>query len=74
MKDVEQILILLFSGIAIALFASKRRKHRMIGFIVAICGQPFWWHTSWVNGQWGIFILSIWYTFNHFRGILNNRK
>jgi hypothetical protein len=72
-KNLEQILILLFSGIAISLFASKKRKTRQAGFIIAICGQPLWWHTTWVHEQWGIFILSLWYTLNHLRGILNNR-
>jgi len=74
MENIEQLIILFCSGLAIALFASKNRKYRFIGFIIAVCGQPFWWHTSWINGQWGIFILSIWYTINHLRGIYNNRK
>ncbi len=74
MGDLEQAIILICSGVSIFLFASRNRKHRFIGFIIAVCGQPFWWHTSWAHGQWGIFILSIWFTLNHLRGIWNNRK
>lgn len=71
---IEQSIILICSGISIFMFASQKSKVRFIGFIIAICGQPFWWFTSWRHGQWGILILSVWFTINHIRGIINNRK
>jgi len=73
-EHIMQAAILLISGSSIAMFASKDRKWRMIGFCVAICGQPLWWYTSWQAGKWGIFVLSLWFTVNHARGIFNNRK
>ena len=31
--------------------------------------QPFWYYTTWVNEQWGIFILSGFYTYAWLTGI-----
>ncbi len=64
--------ILFFSCSSIALFSSK--KMFRYGFIAGLFGQPFWIYSSWSAGQWGIFLVSLWFTFFHCRGIWNNFK
>lgn len=70
--DLLQLCITLFSCCSIWLFSGK--KYYKWGFIAGICGQPFWiwaaFHTDPL--QWGIGIVSLWYTFNHLRGIKNH--
>ena len=72
MKDVVQLLIFGFSAVSIWCFAGV--KYKRLGFIIGLCGQPFWFFTSFQAGQWGVFLLSIWFTINHIRGLYNYRK
>lgn len=74
MNNSIQIAILICSGMAALLVSSRNPRTRMFGFISGLCGQPFWFITSWTNGQWAILLLSGFYTFCHARGIWNNRK
>ncbi len=69
--DVSQVVILFCSCASIWAFASKR--HHYLGFVFGLIGQPFWIYTSFQAAQWGIFIVSLWYTANHIRGLINNR-
>lgn len=65
-----QIAITIFSCLSIFLLSTKR--YFKYGFVVGLIGQPFWIYTSWDNAQWGIFIVSIWFTISHIRGIRNH--
>lgn len=67
---IIQIAITLFSCLSISLLSSK--KFFKYGFVAGLCGQPFWIYTSWDNGQWGIFLVSLWFTGAHIRGIRNH--
>ena len=67
-----QFFILIFSCSSIFLFSTK--KHFKYGFILGLCGQPFWIYTAWTAGQWGVFLVSIWFTVSHIRGITNHFK
>ena len=70
MENLIQALIMVLSGASIWAFAGKR--HRM-GFICGLCGQPFWIYVTWTTGQWGMFVVSLWFTVNHVRGLWNHR-
>jgi hypothetical protein len=49
-----------------------RREHwRRWGLIVGLMGQPFWFWSSWQHEQWGIFAVSVWYTYAWLQGIWN---
>ena len=39
------------------------------GVIFGCCSQPFWFVTSYINEQWGIFILSFVYSLTWIIGI-----
>ena len=43
-------------GIAAVLLVAKKNKW---GFVVGFLSQPFWLITSFINKQWGIFILQL---------------
>ncbi len=54
---ISQIGIAVFGIIAIILVARKNKW----GFVFGLMSQPFWLISSFINKQWGIFILSIVY-------------
>jgi nicotinamide riboside transporter PnuC len=57
----------LFGVIAIILVARKNKW----GFVFGLFSQPFFFITSWINKQWGLFFLSIIYTGSWIYGIYN---
>lgn len=71
---VGQTVILICTSIAIFLLLAENPKLRFYGCIVGLLGQPFWLYSTWHSQQYGMLIVSVWYTLNYFRGIRNNRK
>jgi nicotinamide riboside transporter PnuC len=55
---MSQVFIAIF-GIASVTLVAKKNKW---GFVFGLLAQPFWFITSFVNEQWGVFILAIIYT------------
>jgi hypothetical protein len=68
---IPQIAIPIFSGASIWAFAGKRHQ---LGFVLGLCGQPFWIYSSFTGGLWGVFIVSLWFTGNHIRGLINHHR
>jgi nicotinamide riboside transporter PnuC len=62
---INQIGLTVFGLAAIILVAKKNKW----GFVLGLLSQPFWLMTSCLNGQWGVFILSIVYTGTWIYGI-----
>ena len=62
---ISQIGITIFGVTAIILVARKNKW----GFVFGLLSQPFWFITSFINKQWGIFFLSIVYTGSWILGI-----
>lgn len=62
---ISQIGLAVFGLTAIILVAKKNKW----GFVVGLISQPFFLITSYINKQWGLFILSIAYTFVWIFGI-----
>jgi hypothetical protein len=58
LDTVSQGGLTVFSVAAILLVAKKNKW----GFVVGLLSEPFWFITSYLNKQWGIFILSVVYT------------
>lgn len=71
---IDQIIILILSPIAIRLLASNDRKLRLYGCIFGLVGQPFYHWSTYVNEQWGMFIVSLWFTYSYYKGLRNNIK
>ena len=70
MDVIVQLMIIVCSCGSIFLFSSKR--HFKYGFIVGLIGQPFWIYTTLRAELWGMFVVTLWFTFSHLRGIRNN--
>lgn len=70
MEAFIQIGITLFSCAAIWLLAQKKPWARW-GYIVGIVGQPCWFYTTWEHAQWGMFLVTCWFTFSYGQGIWN---
>ena len=66
---INQIGMTVTGFISIWCFSSLR--HHKWGFISGIIGQPFWIYMCVTTGQYGLLLLSLWYTGCHIRGINN---
>ena len=62
---ISQIAIPILGATAIMLVAKKNKW----GFVFGLASQPFWFITSLVNQQWGVFIVNIILTFSWLLGI-----
>ena len=62
---VVQSCIFLF-GVASIVLLSRKNKW---GFVIGLCAQPFWFLNSYMNQEWGIFLVSIAYTISWSYGI-----
>lgn len=62
---ISQIGVAVLGITAITLVAKKNRW----GFVAGLASQPFWLLTSYLNKQWGVFILSVIYVFSWAFGI-----
>ena len=68
---MEQVFIAFTGVIAIFLSQSLDSKLRKFSSIFGLCGQPFWFYTSYKHNQWGIFILCFFYTYSWATGLYN---
>lgn len=62
---ISQIAIFVF-GISSIVLIAKRNKW---GFVLGLAAQPFWFITSFVNEQWGVFFVSFAYMISWLYGI-----
>jgi hypothetical protein len=68
---VVQTLIAVLGVGAVWLSQDRRTSRRKYACIVGLLGQPLWLYATWKAGQWGIFVLSIIYTFAWLKGFQN---
>ena len=69
MKIIAQAAIILFSCLSIWLLSRKHAGIRRWGYIAGLAGQPFWIYAALDSGQWGVFGVSLWFTYCHLSGI-----
>lgn len=62
---ISQIGIFIFGVLAIILVARKNKW----GFVFGFMSQPFWFITSYLNHQWGVFLVSFVYAGSWIYGI-----
>jgi hypothetical protein len=70
LETICQICIVLFGCSSIWLIGRKEKWKRW-GYIIGIFSQPFWIITTIHNKQWGVLLLSIWYSYAWIQGIYN---
>lgn len=65
--------ILVFTGCgSLYLMASQEAQHRMYGAVLGLAGEPFWFTTAYLNGQWGVAALACVYGASWFRVFYSN--
>ncbi len=62
---ISQIGLTVLSVSAIVLVAKKNKW----GFVAGLLAQPFWFYTSFIHRQWGIFITTVLFTGSFILGI-----
>ena len=67
---VSQSFILLVGGAAIWLVGRKEEWRRW-GYVLGLVSQPFWFYSTIRTEQWGMFVLSLWYTYSWGQGVYN---
>ncbi len=67
---IIQIIIFVTSASAIWLVSSKKHWRRW-GYIIGLVGQPFWLYSTFVEKQWGIFLLALFYMYSWGQGVWN---
>ena len=63
--NISQVGVAIF-GVTSIILVSKKNKW---GFVLGLLSQPFWFITSFINEQWGVFFLSMVYTASWIFGI-----
>ena len=68
---MEQLGIAILGVTAIYLSQDSQANYRKWAPIFGLLSQPFWFYSSYQAGQWGVFGLSVIYTWCWIRGIIN---
>lgn len=71
MGNIAQVFIFIF-GVSAIYLVGRTDELRKWGFVAGIISQPFWYYTAFTNEQWGIFIMSIFYSYSWINGFRNN--
>jgi len=69
---MEQIAIAVTGVVAIWLTQQSKSELKKYASILGLIGQPFWFYATISAEQWGIFVLSWFYTYSWGLGFYNN--
>jgi len=69
--DILIQIMIVSTGAAAIWFMARLESWRRWGFIIGLVGQPFWLYVTFTSKQWGMFTLSLWYTYTWCLGIYN---
>lgn len=69
---IEQVAIALTGAIAVYLSQQSNEDLKKYACILGLMGQPFWFYATYQAEQWGIFALSLFYSYSWFVGFKNN--
>lgn len=67
-----QAAIFVLSGAAIWLVGGVSDNAKRWGYLLGLAGQPFWAYSAYRGEQWGILLLTAWYTIAWGRGLWNH--
>ncbi len=68
---MEQIIIALTGVPAIWLTQQNNNSWKKYACLFGVVGQPFWFYSTYIAEQWGMFALVIFYTYSWGLGIKN---
>ncbi len=68
---ITQSAILILSAAAMWLLSGKGRRAHW-GWAIGLASQPFWLWATFEAGQWGMFALSVYYSWIWYRGMRNH--
>jgi len=69
---MDQIAIALTGVVAIWLTQQSNDGWKGYACLFGMAGQPFWFYAAYSAEQWGILILTLFYTYSWILGIKNN--
>lgn len=69
LEPALQVVIFTTSAAAIWLVNDPRASRRRAGCWIGLCGQPAWFWTTFQAGQYGMFLLALWYAIAYARGL-----
>jgi len=69
---MEQIAIAVTGGVAIWLTQQSKENWKKYACIFGLIGQPFWFYSAYSAEQWGIFALTVFYTYSWIVGLRNH--
>jgi hypothetical protein len=65
---LAQLGILLF-GCSSIWILGRPHHWRRFGYLLGLLSQPFWFYMAIKTGQWGVFILSLFYSYSWAQGV-----
>ena len=59
---MTQFIIGVTAVLALWLVAKGTPPSRLWGSVIGLIGEPFWFYSTWVTEQWGIFFVTFMFT------------
>lgn len=72
MEQIAQVGIGICGVTGVFLSQSKSREKQRYACLFGMASQPFWFYSSFVAEQWGVFALSFLYAGSWIRGFINH--
>ena len=72
MSVISQLMIACTGMVAIYLTQQNNQELKKYAPILGLIGQPFWYYTTLMNEQYGIFVLTLGYTYLWGLGLYNS--
>jgi hypothetical protein len=72
LDNVAQVGIMFCGGGGVLLLGTRSPNVRRWGYVVALCGEPFWLYSAVHASQWGVIAMGALYTVGWIRGIYNH--
>ena len=71
---IDQLCIIIFGSLAIALISHKSKRVQYWGFVCGILSEPAWIHTAYKADQWAVVLLAIWWLSFYVAGAIRRYK
>jgi hypothetical protein len=68
---IVQLIIAITGVVAIFLTQSRNADLQKYACLIGLAGQPFWMMATYQSQQWGMFVLTLFYTLAWCQGIKN---
>ena len=72
LEFLSQTVIIIFNLVNSYLLTLKDHRVRRWAYVLGLAAQPCWFYTTLVHGQWGILVLTLWFTAMYAKGIVTH--